>query len=249
MAKTTSGGRVITQSWQAQGPLGRPITRVSYGYDLTVHGVRERKFGWTTREAALAALRDRQQAAAAGLEPAPDRSFIQLAAEYLKFKSDADKRSIKEDARILKDRLMPVFGADLLVRQLSAPMVAQYARRRAGEVSAFTVANELTVLRHMLNLARRWGYVTQVPDFDMPKKPEGRMRYLETDEIAKLLKACAVSRNQYLSAIVTVALNTGMRKAEILGLEWERVDLSTSRLTLYKTKSGKPRGVPINRAV
>lgn len=40
-----------------------------------------------------------------------------------------------------------------------------------------------------------------------------------------------------------------MRKAEILGLEWARVDLSTSRLTLYRTKSGKPRGIPINRAV
>ena len=32
-------------------------------------------------------------------------------------------------------------------------------------------------------------------------------------------------------------------------LEWARVDLSTSRLTLYRTKSGKPRGIPINRAV
>jgi integrase len=40
-----------------------------------------------------------------------------------------------------------------------------------------------------------------------------------------------------------------LRKAEILGLEWARVDLSTSRVTLYRTKSGKPRGVPLNRAV
>jgi integrase len=40
-----------------------------------------------------------------------------------------------------------------------------------------------------------------------------------------------------------------MRKGEILGLEWERVDLSSARITLYRTKNGKPRGVPINRAV
>src|SRR6185436_19349598 len=65
----------------------------------------------------------------------------------------------------------------------------------------------------------------------------------------RLLGACAESRNPFLTAIVTIALNTGMRKAEILGLEWERIDLSSSRLTLYKTKSGKPCGVPVNTAV
>jgi integrase len=32
-------------------------------------------------------------------------------------------------------------------------------------------------------------------------------------------------------------------------LEWERIDLTTSRITLYRTKSGKPRGVPMNSAV
>ena len=88
-----------------------------------------------------------------------------------------------------------------------------------------------------------------MPEIELPKKPEGRQRYLEQAEITRLLAACRASRNPYLAAIVVLALNTGMRKGEILGLEWERVDLSTSRLTLYRTKSGKPRGVPINRAV
>ena len=102
---------------------------------------------------------------------------------------------------------------------------------------------ELTVLRHMLRLGRRWGYLSQVPEIDMPTKPEGRRRFLDEAEIGRLLEACRESRNPYLTAISTLALHTGMRKAEILGLEWARVDLSTSRLTLYKTKSGKPRGI------
>ena len=128
-------------------------------------------------------------------------------------------------------------------------MIAQYERSRLGQVSPYTVANELAVLRHLLRLAKRWGYLPTVPEITMPKKPEGRLRYLEIDELRRLLAACRTSRNPYLEAIVTLAVHTGMRQGEILGLEWARVDLSSARITLYRTKSGKPRGVPINRDV
>ena len=45
-----------------------------------------------------------------------------------------------------------------------------------------------------------------------------------------------------------IALNTGLRRAELLGLTWDRVDLSRSVLRLEVTKSGKRREVPINDA-
>jgi len=187
---------------------------------------------------------------AAPAAPAPtERTVQQLAEEYLAYKAQRGKRSLKEDTRILATRILPAFGSDLPVRRLTGAAIAQYERKRAGEVSAFTVANELSVLRHMLRLGRRWGYLDAVPDVEMPKRPDGRREYLDEGEISRLLKACEPSKNRYLATIVTVALNTGMRKAEILGLEWERVDLATSRITLYKTKSGKPRGVPVIRPV
>jgi integrase len=116
-------------------------------------------------------------------------------------------------------------------------------------VSAYTVANELAVLRHLLRLAKRWGYIDAAPEVVPPKRPPGRLRYLEVPEIERLLTACCTSRNPYLATIVTLAVHTGMRKGEILGLEWDRVDLASARITLLKTKSGKPRGIPINRAV
>src|SRR5439155_6329357 len=127
---------------------------------------------------------------------------------YLAYKAQRGKRSLKEDTRILATRILPAFGSELPVRELSAAAIAQYERKRAGEVSAFTVANELTVLRHMLRLGRRWGYLEYAPDIDIPKKPDGRREYLDEGEITRLLKACEPSRNQYLATIVTVALNT-----------------------------------------
>ncbi len=183
------------------------------------------------------------------LAPTTPRTLGQLAEEYLRYKTTNGKRSVDEDERILKKRLLPAFGAERLVKDLTGQAIAQYERRRVEQVSAFTVRNELTVLRHMLRLARRWGYLEQVPDIELPKKPEDRQRYLEQEEITALLVACAKSKNPYLRAIVTLALNTGMRKGELLGLEWERINLPTSRITLYRTKGGKPRGVPVNQAV
>jgi integrase len=52
-----------------------------------------------------------------------------------------------------------------------------------------------------------------------------------------------------LLPVVTVAVNTGMRKGEILGLTWERVDFARGVLRLEETKSGRRREIPMNQAV
>jgi len=67
--------------------------------------------------------------------------------------------------------------------------------------------------------------------------------------MVRLLTACEQSRNPYLSTIVTIALNTGMRKGEILRLEWDRVDFSRGVLLAEKTKSGRRREILMNRDV
>jgi integrase len=244
--------KIITRVWTSRGPTGKRTRHVSYGYDVRIGGQRERTVSaeWTTEAAALGALNQRLKDADHGKVSKPaDATLGALVENYLQYKAARGKRSLREDRRILKTRLLPAFGAELPARRLTETLIAQYDKTRAGQVSPFTVANELTVLRHMLRLGRRWGYLEQVPDIEMPKKPEWRQRYLDEAEIGRLLDAALESRNPYLASIVVLALNTGMRKAEILGLEWARVDLATSRLTLYKTKSGKPRGIPVNRAV
>ena len=53
----------------------------------------------------------------------------------------------------------------------------------------------------------------------------------------------------HLKGIVIVALNTGMRKAEILGLKWRDVDIKRNILYLRETKNGEKREVPINEQV
>jgi integrase len=242
--------KIITTTWTKRGLDGRTVKVRAFGYTLMVDGKRERKFSaeWLTRDDALGALEARRKAIAAGkVERAPERTLGQLAAEYLTYKKA--KPSLREDTRYLTAQFLPAFGADLPVRRLTGPMIAQWERRRAALVSPYTINNELAVLKHMLRLAKKWGYLDTVPDIEMPKEPKGRDRYLSEDEVVRLLDACDRSDNPRLGALVRIAINTGMRRGELLGLEWERVNLSTSTITLYDTKGGDPRAVPINGAV
>ena len=246
---TTGRGKVITRKWKGIGPTGRKITKVSYGYSVAIAGKQERvvKAEWS-RDDARAELVKRLEEVGQGRTAPSTTTFRQLAAAYLEFKAASGKRSMREDRRIMNKRLVPAFG-DLRVRDITEPVISRYHHQRIAEVSVYTVSNELSVLRHALRIGRRRGYLVQIPDFAMPSKPEGRQRYLDADEIKRLLPACATSKNPYLSAIVQLALHLGLRKEELLSLTWERCDLSTGRVTVYKTKSGRPRGVPMNADV
>src|SRR5262249_48341276 len=82
--------------------------------------------------------------------------------------------------------------------QYEKQRLATPAQGRARTVSPYTVANELSTLRHLLRLAKRWGYVSVVPEITLPKKPEGRLRFLDVDELRRLLDACRASRNPCL---------------------------------------------------
>jgi integrase len=139
---------------------------------------------------------------------------------------------------------------------VTAEKIADYARDRAGQtsrvgrlVSPASRNRELATLRHALRLACEWGYVEKVPRVRMAREPEGRLRFLSEDEAVRLLAACAASGSPELLAVVTVALYTGMRRGEVLGLEWKRVDFSRGVLALEETKSGRRREVPMNDAV
>src|SRR5262249_19848108 len=153
-------------------------------------------------------------------------------------------------------KLKAALGADTPVTEITAQRIAQYDRQRATETSRLgrrvapaTLNRELATLRHLLRLAEEWGYVLKAPRIRMGKEPEGRLRFLSEDEAVRLLEACQRSSNPFLHAIVTVALHTGMRRGEILGLAWERIDFSRAIIRIEETKSGRRREVPMNRAV
>ena len=86
-----------------------------------------------------------------------------------------------------------------------------------------------------------------VPTYPVPKRTE---RVLTKDEEVQLLAACDQVRTPNLRHSVSIALNTGMRKGEIYGLRWERVDFQNRSITILNGKTeDSDRRIPMNDSV
>jgi len=121
---------------------------------------------------------------------------------------------------------------------------ARYIAERKTRVSAATVNRELSCLKCVLNRAVEWGRLEANPIVRVKKfkEPEPKDRILAGEEFRRLVEASA----PHLKPIVLTALCTAMRRSEILSLKWEQVDLGKKTIHVERTKSGKPRVIPIN---
>lgn len=116
------------------------------------------------------------------------------------------------------------------------------------KVTPATVNREISVLRHMLKRAVAWKYLARNPiDGWKPlREAPGRVRFLLPDEVTRLMAACDDSRSIYLKAFVLVALNTGMRRSEVLSLTRKSIDWQNRIATIEVTKNGETGHVPLN---
>lgn len=133
---------------------------------------------------------------------------------------------------------------------LSGQDVKAYTRQRQAEGAApGTINKEVGMLSAACNYAREdLGWEVGNPAAGKKiAEPEGRVRWLEHEEAVRLIQAAAtLKRAPWLADFVQLALNTGCRAGELLGLEWARVDLRNNLLILDQTKNGKRRSVPLN---
>ena len=115
-----------------------------------------------------------------------------------------------------------------------------------------TVLRYMMALSHAFTVARKqwnWCESSPVENVQRPKVKNERTRYLTDAERESLLAACKNSANADLYLVVILAISTGMRKGEIMGMRWQ--DLHTSpeqnftRIHLTKTKNDEHRSILI----
>ncbi|MDA8232710.1 MAG: site-specific integrase [Magnetospirillum sp.] len=159
----------------------------------------------------------------------------------------------------LIERLKKLRLAEYSIATIQGADIAGYRDARAVEgASANTIRIELALLSHLYTVAASdWGMplANPVRQARKPKLPRGRDRRLDRQrddngltEEDRLLAACKASKSRWLEPIVRLALETGMRRGEILGLRWEHIDLSHGTAHLPDTKNGDSRSVPLSPA-
>lgn len=170
--------------------------------------------------------------------------FRVWAAWYLEW-SKLNKRSWKRDKNFL-DHLVPFFKR-MVLKDITPRLIEDYKRKRKQEVSGTTVNRELSCLKHMLNMAIDEGIIVQNPVKKVRFFPENNTieRILTPSEKERLI---AESKG-YLRVFIIIALNTGMRKGEILSLKWSQVDFTRGFIKAEQSKSGKTRTIPMNSLV
>jgi integrase len=135
-----------------------------------------------------------------------------------------------------------------LIASLRDKLTKEKSERTGRNRTPATVNRYLALLSHACTIAIKewqWMAVNPVIQISKPKEAQGRTRFLSDDERERLLVACKSSESIHLFPIVTLALSTGMRRGEILGITWENVDLQNRRITLLMTKNGERRVVPL----
>ena len=210
------------------------------------------KKGAMTKTIARAILENRERQVKLGREGLSESDIPTLedfAEVYLSYVRDTvKKRSWDRDELALK-HLKDFFKARML-SDISPSDIDNYKTSRLGNVAPATVNRELQVLRHLFNLANRWNKFfgkNPVSVSGLIPVNNQKERILALDEEKRLIAAC----DPYLRNIVVMALYTGMRKGEVITLQWENVDLESGLITIDQTnsKSKKMRRIPINSTV
>lgn len=231
--------------------------------------IRQHGNGWQARirrkghpdEAKSFATRQEAQKWARAVESAMDRggyvsstgaeriTLVEIIARYREEVTPTLKGA-KDDAIRLR-ALMRHPMCRLAMTALTPNRIAQFRDERLRLVSAGTVIRELAYLSAVINHARReWGVNVENPVSRVrkPLAPIGRNRVLSELETARLLEALSPlgRRSPWMLPLVVLALETAMRRGELLALRWDDVNLSNRTATLHDTKNGEGRVVPLS---
>lgn len=175
-----------------------------------------------------------------------ERMTVSVAIErYLLSISDERKQSIE---RSTARPVLAALGAVSLFN-LTNQHLAEFRDVQLQQVGPTTVVHRLSLLNKVLRIAyQEWSvpFPKGIPSVRKPKRPAGRDRRLLDGEYDLLLGA--LSESPTVHNVVAFAVETAMRRGELVKVKWEHIDWQNRTLHIPETKTGVPRDVPLSAA-
>src|SRR5579859_5108060 len=176
-----------------------------------------------------AAIRDMNR----GLLPAPERQTVR---EYLASWLEGNKARLEPGTWLRYEQyarlhIVPAIGRVRLAALTPQHLQHLYAIKLDDGLSPTTVNHLHTCLHTALEAAFRLGLVARnvVDMIDPPRKVSRQMQVYTPEQVRMLLEAVQGTRYE---GLYTLALFTGMREGELLGLRWRNVDFAAGHLTI-----------------
>jgi site-specific recombinase XerD len=150
--------------------------------------------------------------------------------------------------RCLKN-LIDVLG-DAAIKDLTPQSYDFYVATRLRTVTAVSVNTEARTLRTALNIALRWKLIESNPfaGLPLPRIPEPTPAFFTKPDFERLI---ATVKEEWLRDVMTFTVLTGLRRGEVVNLQWPQVDFDRKLIVIqssatFKTKAGKKPSVPLN---
>ena len=160
--------------------------------------------------------------------------------EYLyRWLNDSVRGSVRQstfdrDSYLVRVHIKPILGK-IKLKKLTAMEIQRFYRDRLDSgLSASTVNKLHSVLHKALSQAVKWNMIPRNVSeaVNVPRPTPEEMRPLSAEEARRLLDAAAEDR---LEALYVLAVTTGMRCGELLGLKWSDIDLENASVSVRRT--------------
>jgi integrase len=175
----------------------------------------------------------------------------EFAKKYLTWCEEIGQKAV-DSKRSHVSNILSHFAEDTLLGKITRADVEKYQAtlmsspsERKASIKPSTTNRRMACLRHMLSKAIEWKVISEHPCHGVKQFKENnrRVRFLTAEECKTLIDACP---SAILGRVVELALNTGMRKSELLRLERDHVNLRQEFLEILDQKNGEYSTIPLN---
>lgn len=212
------------------------VRRISLGRDVTTEA---------QARAARREFDERQRKERLGIMDPSRCTLAEFTREYTdhRFALNLSEGTVRRDGQALRS-LADVLGGDCLLRNITPRKVEQWAAALLGrKVATATINSYLRHIRAALGTAVEWGKLAKAPRLKGLKEPSRLPRALTPQEVARLLFE---EKNLERRSLWRFLLWTGLRRQEVIDLQWRQVHLQDARPWMtVRGKGNKERMVPL----